>query len=121
VRNDEYFQHLKQFGLPFQTASFQKEQHGPDIEESHTDGFEADADILQLNAKSPEDEYFAHTLINYARAKQESETLVNAFALYQTGLSAHDLFNSVVKRCFPRIEQEQIDELYAAIQQEHQS
>jgi len=47
----------------------------------------ADADRLQLNAKSPEDEYFAYTLINYARAKQESETLVNAFALYQTGLA----------------------------------
>jgi len=35
------FARLKQFGLPFQIASFQKQQHGPDIEESHTDGFES--------------------------------------------------------------------------------
>jgi hypothetical protein len=79
----------------------------------------ADADALQPNPQSSEDWFFVHTVINYARAKQESQHLLNALALRGHVTTAQDL-QVAMKRCFLRIEQDQIDALYEAVEEDYQ-
>jgi hypothetical protein len=96
----------------------------PKLKEAIQTVLRADADRSQLNALRPEDFMFAHCLINYARAKQESLHLKNIVLSLDQGPTAQDIrkrFEVAAKRCFPRIEEDQIEALYEAFQQDEQS
>jgi|GraSoi_2013_60cm_1033757.scaffolds.fasta_scaffold66919_1 hypothetical protein len=68
------------------------------------------------------DFFFVHTVVNYARAKQEADHLWKAMALSResrTGPGDRLLFQSLIKNHFPRLEQAQIDALYEAIERDN--